>query len=268
MLCKFHVTFNELKKSGIGEQDLKDSLIKLESGYHIRKTVKKGIQYYIRNEEKPEKSEDAMKHAISLVLSSFGPLSFDELLIRLPVNNEELESSLNEMTRSGKIIFDYITPIFMKQYMMKSDFDAIINNTEYDLSSRRISNFSQQADSIEDYFNKYGFAFEAFDIRARVKKFRFEDLEKAVKSGSVFYTRAIKNKYVYIAKWLMDVLYYIREEKNSDEEEKILDYIEKGIDTEEKLSEITGMDTRIVKAIIRNLQYKIKIVSGASGISP
>ena len=149
-------TFNELKKSGIGEQDLKDSLIKLESGYHIRKTVKKGIQYYIRNEEKPEKSEDAMKHAISLVLSSFGPLSFDELLIRLPVNNEELESSLNEMTRSGKIIFDYITPIFMKQYMMKSDFDAIINNTEYDLSSRRISNFSQQADSIEDYFNSTG----------------------------------------------------------------------------------------------------------------
>ena len=56
-----------------------------------------------------------------------------------------------------------------------------------------------------------------------------------MKSGSVFYTRAIKNKYVYIAKWLMDVLYYIREEKNSDEEEKILDYIEKGIDTEEKL---------------------------------
>ena len=62
-------------------------------------------------------SEDAMKHAISLVLSSFGPLSFDELLIRLPANNEELESALNEMTRSGKIIFDYITPIFMKQYM-------------------------------------------------------------------------------------------------------------------------------------------------------
>lgn len=258
-------TFNELKKSGIGEQDLKDSLIKLESGYHIRKTVKNEIQYYIRNEEKPEKSEDAMKHAISLVLSSFGPLSFDELLIRLPVNNEELESALNEMTRSGKIIFDYITPIFMKQYMMKSDFEAIINNTEYDLSSRRISNFSQQVDSIDNYFNKYGFAFEVFDIRARVKKFRVEDLEKAVKSGSVFYTRAIKNKYVYIAKWLIDVLYYIREEKNSDEEEKILDYIEKGIDTEEKLSEITGMDTRIVKAIIRNLQYKIKIVSGHTG---
>ncbi len=258
-------SFNELKKSGIGEQDLKDSLIKLESGYLIRKTIRNGNQYYIKNTEKPEKPVDAMKHAVSLILSSYGPLSFDELLIRLPVNNEELETTLNEMDRSGELIFDYITPIFTKQYMMKSDFDAIINSTTYDVSRKRISNFSTDVETIENYFEKYGFAFGAYDIKVRMKRFRIEYLENAVKSRTVFYTRAIKNKFVYIAKWLMDVLYNLRDEKDSGEEKKILDYIEKGIDTEEKLSEITGMDPRIVKAIIKNLEFKIKVVHGHGG---
>ncbi len=258
-------SFNELKKTGMLEQDLKDSLIKLESGYRIRKIIKNGNQYYIRNQEMPEKPANAMKQAVSLILSSYGPLSFDELLIRLPVDNAELETTLREMERSGSLIFDYITPIFMKQYMMKQDFDAIVNSTSYDVSRKRISNFSTDVASIEDYFEKYGFAFDVYDIKVRTSHFRLELLEKAIKNGTVFYTRAIKNKYVYIAKWLMDILYNLRAEKNGPEEAKILDYIEKGVDTEEKLSEITGFDIKIVKAVIKNLQFKIQVVNGPGG---
>ncbi|WP_337860489.1 ATP-dependent helicase [Ferroplasma sp.] len=261
-----HSSYNELKKIGIGEEDLKDSLIKLESAYLIRKTIKNGIQHYIRNDKRPENMLDSIKQAVSIVLSSYGPLTFDELLIRLPINNEELEGILNKMVRSEGLIFDYITPIFMKQYMMRSDFEAIIRNTSFDISGKRISNFCTDVDTVHDYFEKYGFAFEIYDIKARIKKFTVDELDRLVKSGSVFYTRAIKNKYVYIAKWLADALYKLRDEKNSAEEAQILEYIEKGIDTDEKLTEMTGMEIRIVKAIIKNLQFKIKIVSGPEGI--
>jgi ATP-dependent Lhr-like helicase len=258
-------TFNDIKKTGISEQDLKDSLIKLESAYIVGKTIKNGVQYYIKNDIKPKNVPDAIKKAVIIVLSSYGPLTFDELLIRLPVNNEGLETVLNNMERSGEVLFDYITPIFMKQYMMKSDFESIISNTSFDISRKRISNFSMDVDSINSYFEKYGFAFELYDIKVRVNKFDIKDLENAIKSGKVYYTKAIKNRYAYVAKWLLDVLYNLRNEKGSIEEDQLLEYIKKGIDTDEKLSEITGMEIKIVRAIIKNLLYKIKIVYRTDG---
>jgi ATP-dependent Lhr-like helicase len=258
-------TFNDLKKSGFNEQELKDSLMKLESAFMVKKRISNGIQHYAKNNEEAVVPQDSMKLAACSILSSYGPLSFDELLIKLPVNSEDLEHALNDLIKKEEVIFDYITPIFMKQYMMRSDFESIISNTDQDIARKRVLNFSSEVDNTGDYFDKYGFAFDIYDIRVRAGKFKMEDLERLIKSGSVYYARAIKNKYVYVSKWLMDVLYYLREDKNSEAEETIFGYIQKGVDTEEKLSEITGLDGRIVKAIIKNLQFRIKVVEGHDG---
>ncbi len=257
--------FSEIKKTGFEEQELRDSLIKLESAYMIRKEVHGDRQHYVQNNSVPDIPENSMNIAISRVLSSYGPLSLDELLIRLPVNNEKLEKTLNAMVKNGDILYDYITPIFMKQYMMKSDFEAIVNSTEEDIARKRIINFTLPVQNVEDYFNKYGFAFDLIDIRVRTGNYRKEDLERLLVSGDIYYARAIKNKYVYIAKWLMDVLYKLREEKNSEIENQIMEYIGRGIDTDEKLADITGMDRRIIKSVIKNLEFKIFITQGKNG---
>ncbi len=257
--------FNEIRKAGFEEQELKDSLIKLESAYMIRKEVHGEKQYYVRNNSIPEVPADSMNIAVSTILSSYGPLSLDELLIRLPVNSESLEEILKVMVKDGNVIYDYITPIFMKQYMMKSDFEAIVNSTDEDIAHKRIINFLSPVINLEEYFNKYGFAFDLFDMRVRTENYSMEALERLMASGDVYYARVIRNKYVYIAKWLMDILHNLREEKNSELEEQIIGYIKRGIDTEEKLSEITGMDRKIIKSVIKNLEFKIILIPGRSG---
>ncbi len=257
--------FSEIKKAGFSEQEIRDSLIKLESAYMIRKEVHGERQYYIKNDSTPEMPGNAMDTAITRVLSSYGPLSMDELLIRLPVNSDKLEEALNAMVKNGSVIYDYITPIFMKQYMMKSDFDAIVNSTDEDISHKRILNFTSTVPGVEDYFSKYGFAFDLFDIRVRVENYRREEVEGLLASGDIYYARAIKNRYVYIARWLMDILYSLREEKSSEIEEQVLGLIRRGIDTDDKIIEMTGMDGKIIKSVIKNLEFRIMVVPAKPG---
>ena len=257
--------FSEIKKAGFGEQEIRDSLIKLESAYMIRKEIHGEMQYYVKNDAIPEIPDNGMKIAVSTVLSSYGPLSLDELLIRLPVNSEELEQALNSMIRENIVLYDYITPIFMKQYMMKSDFEAIVNSTDEDIVHKRIINFCSPVEDVGEFFQKYGFAFDTFDIRVRTRNYRRVDLERMLASGEIYRARAIKNKYVLISKWLMDILYKLREEKNSDLEDQVLGFIQRGIDTDEKLSAMTGMEGKIIKGVLKNLEFKIAVIPGKSG---
>jgi ATP-dependent Lhr-like helicase len=257
--------FSEIKKAGFGEQEIRDSLIKLESAYMIRKEVHGERQYYIKNDSAPGIPDNAMDTAITRVLSSYGPLSMDELLIRLPVNDEKLEETLNSMVKTGSVIYDYITPIFMKQYMMKSDFDAVVNSTQEDIARKRILNFISPVSSVGDYFSKYGFAFDFFDIRVRTENYHRADVERMLASSEIYYARAIKNRYVYIAGWLMDILHSLREEKNSEIEEQVLGLIKRGIDTDDRIMEMTGMDSRIIKGVLKNLEFRIMVIPGRSG---
>ena len=253
-------TFNELKKLNYNEEEIRDSIIHLESSYMIRKKIKNNLTYYIKNEIKPEPGNNSLYKAVELILSSYGPLTYDELLIKLPVNSDLLETALKNMIDNDALIYDYITPIFIKQYMLKSDFDNIINNVDENIAEKRIINFSMPVETVDDYFNKYGFAFDLYDIKIRVGNFDINKINKMVKNNELFYLKAIKNKYAYISKWLLNLLYYLRDEKNSANEDKILDYIKNGYDTDDKLLKISGYDTSVLKAILKELLFKIKII--------
>ncbi|WP_061951145.1 hypothetical protein [Acidiplasma cupricumulans] len=206
-------SYSELKKLGINEDALKDSLMKLEENYLIRKKLSGHNSVYIKNDIKVKTSGNELKDAVKLILSSFGPLSMDELQIRLPVDSDMLEQSMEELIKTGEVIYDYITPIFVKQYILKNDLDAILNKTDENILTKRIINFIQEVDDVSEYFEKYGFAFDVYDILIRTKHYNQMDLNKMLKNQDVYYLKAIKNKYVYISKWLVDALYYLRYEK-------------------------------------------------------
>jgi len=252
-------TFNELKKV-YSEEDLRDSIIHLESSFMIRKKIKNNLTYYIKNDLKPEIDNNSLFNAIKLVLSSYGPLTFDELIIRLPVDNDKLEDTLKNMVENNILIYDYITPIFIKQYMLKSDFNNIVNTADENILEKRIINFSMPVETIDDYFNKYGFAFDLYDIKIRAKKFDLNKINDMLFNKKIFYLKIIKNKYAYISKWLLNLLYYLRDEKKSTNEDKIIDYIKSGYNTDDKLLKISGFDNLVLKAILKELLFKIKIM--------
>ncbi len=179
-------TFNDLKKLNYNEEDIRDAIIHLESSFMIRKKIKNNLTYYMKNDIKPEFDDNSLYRAIKLILSSYGPLTYDELLIRLPVNNDLLENALKYLVDDDILIYDYITPIFIKQYMLKSDFNNIIDNADENILEKRIINFSMPVETVEDYFDKYGFAFDLYDIKIRVKNFDPGKINSMI-NNSIFY---------------------------------------------------------------------------------
>lgn len=265
--CDF-ITFGELKRTlEIDENELKDSLNRLESWYMIRRTQKNGTNAYVRNELYPEEvgQEDAISTALYLVLGSYGPLTVDELSIRLPVDNAVLMSGLDRLVESGEAIFDYITPVFSRQYILKSDLDALLGKGESNELDLRVIDFSAQVSSAEEYFEKYGYAYSTSSIKARYIGFSQDELDGLLESGTVQYGRYVKNRYSYVARWLTDVLYDLRYEPFKDEELQVLQFISSGYDTEDQLSERMGQLPKVVRQLLKALEYRISISRDASG---
>ncbi|AAT43465.1 ATP-dependent helicase [Picrophilus oshimae] len=263
-----NTSFKEIKlKTKLDDDVIESSLIKLESSYIIRKHVKDKITIYIKNDIKPGEINriDAIKRAIELTLGAYGPLSFDELIIKIPVNESEMESALNDLIMNKTVVNDYITPMFVRQYILSSDLKNLVNVNNDDINKKRINYFSQPCDTIEDYFDKYGFAFSLENIKSRVKNFNYNNLKSLMESGAVYYTRAIKNRYVYIAKWLLDTLYYLRRENPGRNDERIIKYIEDGLGINE-ISKLTGLGDSVVKAIVKDLEYRLEIINDGKRI--
>lgn len=255
-------TFNELRDTlGITENDLKDELIRLESSYQIRKKFRSGITTYYRNEiEKKELDrKQAVVEAVKLILSSYGPLTLDEILIRLPLESDEVSEALSFVVSSEEAVYDYITPVFVKQYIMKSDLDVLLGQSEFDILKERIRNFSLPVQNVSEYFEKYGFAYDEWDIRARVIKFDSKEMKDLMDRKAVIYARAVKNKYVYIAQWLAEALHALRHEELSEDEKAFYNFIEEGHNTEKDLMERTGNPHKVVRQVLKMLEYRMAI---------
>lgn len=262
-------TFNELKKELEMEDDLlREALNRLESWYVIRRNVKGNGIVYLKNDLYTEDIplEDALETAILKVLGSYGPLTNDELTIRLPIDQELLYGGLESLIESGDLIYDYITPVFAKQYILKTDLDALLGKGESNDLELRVIDFSAPVDSVDDYFQKMGYAYNRESIKARYPEYTEEELLASLENGSVEYGRFVKNKLTYAAKWLTQALYDLRYESFKEEEKEFLDLISKGHDTEDLLEERTGQPMKIVKQMVKALEFRASISRDVNGV--
>ena len=70
---------------------------------------------------------------IRLLLGSTGPLTVDEISIRIPVRQEDLENALARMLDERSVNFDFITPVFSKQYILQEDLNALKSGDTKDI---------------------------------------------------------------------------------------------------------------------------------------
>ena len=255
-------TFNELKHHlEIDDNELKDSLNRLESWYLIRRRLKSGVNSYVRNDLYAEDMdlESAMEKAILLVIGSYGPLTIDELSIRLPVDQALLSSGLERLMDSGDLVFDYITPVFARQYILKTDLDALLGKGESNELELRVIDFSRPVSSMEEYFERFGYAYSTTSIKARYPAFTDEELDKLLESGNIEYGRFVKNRLTYAAKWLTHALYDLRYEQFKDEEKQVIGFISNGHVTEGEIAERSGQPAKVVRQILKALEYRASI---------
>ena len=255
-------TFAELKKeSGLEEQKLREILNDLESWFTVRRTISQGKQVFISNHLAPAQlnREEAAAEALRIVLGSYGPLTYDEIQIRLPVGEELLKKGLDYLTAKGEVINDFITPVFAKQYMLKSDLESIMGGGNENSVESRVTNFMEQVPDIQTYFDKYGYCYGNDNLLPRIRNLSAEDLFKFFESGNVSYGRFIRHRYCFIADWLAKSLHSLRMEPLKEEEKTVLDLIAKGVSDETSLAERSSMEIRIVRQIVKNLEFHIMV---------
>lgn len=261
-------TFNEIKKeSGLDDARLKDDLSRLESSYMVRRHLRDGIIVYRVNDLYIEDMEmnEAMRYALSITLGSMGPLTMDELSIRLPVTNDILQPVIDSMVQDGSVVFDYVTPVFAKQYILKTDLDNLLGRGEVSELQERIVNFSLPVNSVAEYFDKYGYAYDAMNIAARLMGDGESVKHSLENMPGLVYGRIIHGKNSYVAIWLAKALHSLRYDRPTEEEAHIFNLISAGVGNEKDLADKSGLPIKIVKQIIRNLEYRLAVAKGESG---
>jgi len=265
-LCR-GLTFNELKNSsGLRENELKDELIRLESAFLLRRKMKSGTTTYNISEfEQEQWNEGDVEYCVRKVLGSYGPLTIDEILIRLPFESINLEATMGKMVEDGEVVLDYISPVFSKQYILKEDLNAMLGESRRDLQVERMKNFSSQVSSTSEYFKRYGYAIDRWGISVRYRGFRDSELTDLIASGEVVTGKFVKHRTTYMSLELAKTLNYLRYEKMSSEEAEILLYISQGYDTEKSLLKRSSLDLKIIRQILRILEYKLAVRRDENG---
>lgn len=261
-------SFGEIRDHlGLGENELKDRLINLEAAYLIRKRFRGDVTTYISNDipHIPVDETEAAKRILAMIISSFGPLTLDELLIKLPVSQELMEKALGELTSQGEIVYDYITPVFVKQYMNSRDLQQLIGGSQTDLARERIMGLSTVVSDVGQYFEKYGFAIDPWDIRVRVESYSDSQFSDLLEQGKVVYGRIIKHKLSYCSIELAESLYCLRWDKPSEETESIMHLISEGFRNEKVLTERSGQPQKVVRQLLKDLEYRLAISRDVEG---
>ncbi len=256
------VTFNELKrKTELPEEELRDRIMKLESSYLIRRKQIEGITVHVLNdiEESSIDYDEALSVAILKTLSSYGPLTLDEIVIKLPVNEKYLVKALEELCKSETIVYDYITPVFAKQYILKDDLNVLLGSGPHNLLELRIRKFSSDVKDVHEYFDRYGYAYSIENIKARLKKFNIAEFDSMISKDEILYGKFMKHKWTFMAKWLAESLHDLRFEELENDEARIYELINSGEDTESRITSSSRLPAKLVRQILRDLEYRIAI---------
>lgn len=262
-------SFGEIRDAlGMAENDLKDCLVNLESAYIVRKKMRGETTVYHSNDmpDIPGDEKEAARNILTKIIGSFGPLTLDELLIKLPVSQELIEGALEDLTSSETLVYDYITPVFVKQYMLKADLEALTGGPQEDLSKERIRNLSTVVKDVQSYFDKYGFAINDWDIKVRVKNFSHESLRNLVEERRVVYGKIIKHKLSYASFDLADALHRLRYDEPSEEARKVMHLISEGFRDEKSLVVRSGYPQKVVRQLLKDLEYRLSISRDNDGL--
>ncbi len=243
--------------TGIDDLDLKNALMRLESAYLVHKIHSGGATRYRRAEKYPETDRrKALKDAIVMILGSFGPLTLDEMLIRVPVEEEMLSTELHKLTSTGTVVMDYITPVFSMQYILKSDLDALLNYRKIDVRRLRLGKFLREFSSVETYIESAGFFADPWDLRQRVPEYEESEIKSLQEQGKIIRCRLIKKRESYVKTEIASALYDLRFEPPKEEELQLMKLIENGVHFAKELMELTGIDSRTFRQLISLMEYK------------
>ncbi|MCL4345726.1 MAG: ATP-dependent helicase [Candidatus Thermoplasmatota archaeon] len=253
--CNLRTMAEISRETGLAEDAVKNSLASLESMYLIERKFRGDRIVYARSVESIPGDYSA-ENLVYDTLKSMGPMTSDELSIKLPMDREILEECLVNLKNDSMIIEDYITPVFAKQYMIKGDLEKILGMESVEPSEVRLGKFMRQISSAEEYFDSIGFYTNIESMTMRIR-----DADRRQEPDGLISGRFFRHRYTVMNRNLGMALQKLREDDTNEQEDIIYEFLKYGRATAEAISRGTSIPIKEVKQVLKSLEFRVLISS-------
>ena len=241
---------------GLEESQVKNSLIALETMYLVRRKYKRETFSYEKIGEIPETSyteEDLLFD----ILNSMGPMTLDEISVRLPVDKEKIVKTLELLISRGKIMEEYVTPVFAKQYIVKGDLEKILSTASMEPTALRMGKYLRKFHNTDEYLESLGFYIKKESVRARMisEDPGWDSIESTLTVAGRFF----KHRPTVMSRKMAMALQKLRESPLDEKEQKIYDFLKFGAVTLDTIAKELNIDQKEARQLVRSLEQRILV---------
>ena len=235
------------------EDAVKNSLNTLEAMYLIKRNFSGETTVYFRREI-PDKSQMAESDLVYSTINSMGPMTADELSIKLPMERELLDREILKNVSMGNLDEDYVTPVFAKQYIAHGHVEQILKYSGNDPEIKRKGKIMRHFDNGDQYLANIGYYTDPASIEMRVPSG-----ESPLRNSSVIEGRFFRHRNTVMHRDMALALQKLRENELKENEGRVYSYLEYGAATSEAISSALSMDIKEVRMIIKELQHSVLV---------
>ncbi len=235
------------------EDAVKANLTSLESMYLIKRGFRGENTIYLHREI-PSKGNENAGDLVFRTLDSMGPMTVDEISIKLPMERELLEESIGSLIESGIIQEDYVTPVFAKQYIVKGHLEEILEYSGNDPEIRRKGKVMRHFDNADHYLKNVGYFTDNESMVLRVPT--GEDI---IKNTPVFRGRFFKHRNTVMHRDLAMGLQKLREIELPANYSRIYDFLEYGAATMDGICRALEIDIKEARLIVKEMQHLVLV---------
>ena len=213
------------RKNGLKRSEAMDILKCMEHGYLAGRKFKDGRFYwYIREPVKIER-DYALEILIRNLLYFRGPITFEEILYTLKINEEDIRRILKYMVDEGTVVKGRFLIGYGEQYMLREDYDAL--RKKRGMKKDEVMHFRAERIirkmSCDEFFDNFLVVFNPNTLKIRGC---YEEFLNMIKNGEVAYGRFLGGRLCYAPKKNIPIFAgAYRREGLTDKDRKILSII-------------------------------------------
>lgn len=251
--CSMKTMGEIVKEVNFAEDTVKNSLLNLESMYLIQRKFR-GDKIVYQKSQEPEQANYSAEDLVYDTLKSMGPMTLDEISIKLPMEKEILEETISNLKSDGKIVEDYITPVFAKQFIINGDLEAILGMDSVEPSEIRLGKYMRRFSSAEEYFNSIGFYTNPDSMILRL-----EENGDTKEPEDIIKGRYFRHKQTVMNRNLGMALQKLREDELNEQEKILMNFLKYGRATLEAVSRGTSIPVRELKQVMKSLEFRVLV---------
>ena len=249
------------KETGKKVAEVREILRCMEKAYLVGRKILNNEVYWYRREKIEMERDYAIEMLIRNLLYFRAPLTFEEIVYSLHIDEEDIRRVLKYMVESGEVVKGIFLVGYGEQYMLRKDYEELQKRRgvdEEELQSYRFGKIVRKM-SLEEYFQNFLVAFDEDSLRVRGC---WDEFMNEKKRGNVFYGRFMRGRLCYAHKNAAPLLIKMyRREEMGEKEKKVYSLIGLlGKDaTPVRIKSISNLYPHEVKRILEKLENNLYI---------